>query len=768
VLVPLGKRKVTGYIIDVTTDPPRLEGCEFREIVDVLDETPLFDKKTLEFLRWVSTHYMAPLGEVIKTALPPGINTESRYVALLTSLGRDLIKNSPNHTEGHLALLHAINPETGTPLRTLLRQFPSRSAVLTLRQRGLISLDMKLKPGRTGKRKIPVVSLATPRPSIVDVTAKEDQLLRYLQDGPVPLSTLRLHFKGVSRLVKRLQSRGLITLRHEEVYRHPSTDVLRREEPPPRLTSEQQLILGTIIDNLRGGVFQPFLVHGVTGSGKTEIYLRATEEALSLGKSAIILVPEISLTPQLLGRFKERLNVSLALLHSGLSAGERYDQWRKINRLEAPVIVGARSAIFAPCHHLGLIVVDEEHDQTYKQEEGVKYHARDLAVIRGQKEKAVVLLGSATPSLESVYNTQKGKYRLLTLPHRIKGVPLPPVEIVDLRKEQSRLISRPLGTALAENLQRGEQSLLFLNRRGFSSSVICTECGSPFTCPHCSVSLTLHERGRTFICHYCGYRSPAPQLCAGCGGTGIQPLGAGTEKVEREIRLLFPGARIARMDSDVMSTPRASAGLLQALDRREIDILVGTQMIVKGHDFPYITLMGIITADVTLNLPDFRAAERTYQLISQAAGRVGRQLHPGRVIIQTFLPEHYVIQHARLHDYRGFYDQEMAFREALAYPPVTRMISLRISSRNQEDGARVVEALAKKATRITRTHNSQIQVMGPSPAPIFQIQGWYRWHLIVKGTHQRHVRNIALSLREIRGLPRGTKIVVDVDPASLL
>lgn len=768
VLVPLGKRRVTGYIIDVTTDPPRLEGRGFRDIVDVLDETPLFHKKTLEFLRWVSTHYMAPLGEVIKTALPPGINTESYCVVSLTSLGRDAASSTPDISAGHLSLLHAINPETGTPLRTLLKRFPRRSTILTLHQRGLITFDTKLKQGRTRMRTIVIVSLAIPDPSIIHATKKEHEFLRYLHDGPAPMSTLRLHFKGVPRLVKRLRARGLITVHHEEVYRHLSTNVLPREEIPPHLTDDQQLILSAVTDSLKTGVFQSFLLHGVTGSGKTEVYLRAAEETLSLGKSVMILVPEISLTPQLLGRFKKRLNVSLALLHSGLSPGERYDQWRKINRREAPVIVGARSAIFAPCHRLGLIVVDEEHDQSYKQEEGVKYHARDLAVVRGHKEKAVVVLGSATPSLESVYNSHQGKYHLLTLPHRIGGVPLPPVEIVDLRRENGRLISRPLRAALAENVQRGEQSLLFLNRRGFSSSVICTECGSPFTCPHCSVSLTLHAGGRTFICHYCGHRSPAPQLCAGCGGTGIKPLGAGTEKVEQEVRILFPGARIARMDSDVVNTPKASARLLAALDRREIDILVGTQMIVKGHDFPHITLMGIITADVTMNLPDFRAAERTYQLVSQAAGRVGRQQHPGRVIIQTFLPEHYVIQHAKLHNYRGFYDQEMAFRKTLGYPPVTRMISLRISSRNQEDGTRVVEALAKRATQIARTHTSQVQVMGPSPAPIPQIHGWHRWHLIVKGIHQRQVSNIARSLREVCQLPRGTKIVVDVDPVSLL
>ena len=487
-----------------------------------------------------------------------------------------------------------------------------------------------------------------------------------------------------------------------------------------------------------------------------------------MGKQALILVPEISLTPQLVGRFQKKLGAEMALLHSGLSPGERYDQWRKVQRGLVAVVIGARSAVFAPCSNLGVIIVDEEHETSYKQEDGVRYNARDLALVRAQREKAVVILGSATPSFESFYNAQRGKYTTLHLPQRVGGGVLPHVDIIDLKREKYTLFSPPLQEAVAKNLHEGGQSLLFLNRRGFSSTALCTECGRAFTCRHCSVTLTFHAQRKTLLCHYCGYQVPALPVCPHCGGGTIQLHGLGTEKVEEEVKRLFPQARVARMDSDVMTQRGAHGKLLQALERREIDILVGTQMIVKGHDFPRITLVGIITADVSLNLPELRSSERCFQLISQAAGRAGRGTHPGRVIIQTFVPEHYAIQRAKDHDFVGFYQQEIVVREALRYPPVTRMVNMRVSSRTPHNAEHGMQRLAKKGEQVLKTLRGGVEMLGPSPAPLYQIKGSYRWQLLLKGEKVASLQHLSRTLiKEGRGL-KGVRVEIDVDPITML
>jgi primosomal protein N' (replication factor Y) len=545
-------------------------------------------------------------------------------------------------------------------------------------------------------------------------------------------------------------------------------ETLEREEGPFSLTPEQQAAVEQIGKALKASTFHPFLLHGVTGSGKTEVYLRAVEQSLALGKGAVILVPEISLTPQLVGRFHKRLDREMALLHSGLTPGERYDQWRRVSKGEVQVVIGARSAIFAPCRDLGLIIVDEEHDTSYKQEEGVRYNARDLAVVRAQKQGAVVILGSATPSFESFYNAQQGRYQTLHLPKRVGGGVLPTVEIVDLRKEDPGLFSHPLRDALAQNLATGRQSLLFLNRRGFSHAAICADCGAAFTCRRCSVTLTFHARRKALLCHYCGYHLPAFQICQLCGGGKIRLLGVGTEKVEEEVRRLFPRARVARMDSDVMTQRGAEGRLLCALEQGEIDILVGTQMIVKGHDFPRITLVGIITADVTLHLPELRAAERCFQLISQAAGRAGRGGHPGRVIIQTFLPEHYAIQRAKGHDFVGFYEAEMKTREALSFPPLTRMVNIRVSSASARAAEQGIERLAKKGHELLKTLRHAVEILGPSPAPLYRIRGRYRWQLLLKGERVALLQHLSRSLIQEGKVLKGARVEVDVDPLTLL
>ncbi len=770
VLVPLGKRRVTGYLLATCSSlPPDVTDKEIKEIIDCLDEAPLFDAEMLRFLHWVADYYLAPLGQVIKTALPPGINWESSYHVSLTPEGREAGAGDAAEETPATQVLQAIDPDQGSPLKGLLKRYPSRSIFFTLQKKGLISLEARLKPGKTKAKKASFVEAVPSSLSSDTLTPKERDILCFIKESGRPsLPELRKRFKRVSAIIQALAAKGLVTVREAEVFREPMLETVEREEGPFSLTPEQQAAVEQIGKALEAGTFHPLLLYGVTGSGKTEVYLRVVEQALALGKGAVILVPEISLTPQLVGRFHQRLGREMALLHSGLAPGERYDQWRRVHRGEVRVVIGARSAIFAPCPELGLIIVDEEHDTSYKQEEGVRYNARDLAVVRAQKQGAVVVLGSATPSLESFYNARQGKYQTLLLPNRVGGGVLPLVEIEDLRKEDHGLFSPKLKDALAQNLEAGRQSLLFLNRRGFSHTAICADCGAAFTCRRCSVTLTYHARSKTLLCHYCGYHLPAFQICQQCGGGKIRLLGVGTEKVEGEVKRLFPQARVARMDSDVMIGRGAQGRLLNALEQGEIDILVGTQMIVKGHDFPRITLVGIIAADVALHLPELRAAERCFQLISQAAGRAGRGSQPGRVIIQTFLPEHYAIQRARQHDFVGFYEEEMKTREALCFPPLTRMVNIRVSSASPRAAEQGIARLAKKGTALLKTQRHAVEILGPSPAPLYRIKGRYRWQLLFKGERVAVLQRLSRSLMAEGKELTGVRVEVDVDPVTLL
>jgi primosomal protein N' (replication factor Y) len=769
VLVPLGGRKVTGYLLEISSHlPPGITGKDIKEIIDCLDEAPLFDRGMLQFFRWIAAYYLAPLGQVIKTALPPGINWESYCHVSLTPAGQRALQEPSPQRSPAIEIMRAIDPRHGCSLKRLLKDYPCRSFFFSLQGKGLLCLETRIRQGRTRAKKRALVEIIPSHPSAAPLTPREQAIIALLDEKEgVTLGELRKQFRNASALLTGLAEKGIVRLKEEEVYREPAVATVEREKGPFSLTREQRTAVEQIEQALQEKAFSPFLLYGVTGSGKTEVYLRAVQKALALGKKALILVPEISLTPQLVGRFQRRLNVEMALLHSGLSPGERYDQWRKAGRGEARVVIGARSAILAPCPDLGLIIVDEEHDTSYKQEEGVRYNARDLAVLRAQQQGAVVILGSATPSLESFYNAENGKFQPLHLPARVGGGTFPAVEIVDLKGDKHSLLSTPLQEALAHNLECRGQSLVFLNRRGFSRSAICVDCGSPFRCRRCSVTLTFHARENKLLCHYCGYQLSAFPLCPQCRGGKIQLIGFGTEQVEAEVKRLFPEARVSRMDSDAMTKRGAHGRLLQALEREEIDILVGTQMIVKGHDFPRITLVGIIAADVTINLPDLRATERGFQLLSQAAGRAGRGSHPGRVIIQTFLPEHYVIQRAKDHDFRGFYHEEMTFRKALNYPPLTRMVKIRVSSRNPRDAEQRIKQLAKKGNLLLKPLRGSVEMLGPSPAPLYQIKGRYRWQLLLKGKKVSVLQHLSRSLCE-EGALRGVTVEVDVDPLSML
>jgi primosomal protein N' (replication factor Y) len=582
---------------------------------------------------------------------------------------------------------------------------------------------------------------------------------------------LSKRFKSPSKSIQSLQAKGLLSLSRREVCRDLSVRSELKPYPKPELTSDQEAILSEILKGIRSKRFSPFLIYGVTGSGKTEIYLRAIEEVLIQGQEAIILVPEISLTPQLLSRFKDRFGENLALLHSGLGRGERYDQWRRIWKGEVEIAMGARSAIFAPFKNVGIIIVDEEHDPSYKQEEKLKYHARDVAVVRAKQAEATLLLGSATPSLESYYNTEKGKFRLLNLPERVEGKRLPQVEVVDVKKEGG-LLSEKLRAALQKNIEEKKQSLLFLNRRGFANFILCPECGYTFKCPNCSVTLTYHLRDRSLQCHYCDYRIQAPGDCPKCQGHRLQGMGIGTERLEQEIKSLFPDTQVGRMDRDTTSRRRSHLQILKGLESGSIDILVGTQMIVKGHDFPNVTFVGVVSADTSLHFPDFRSSERTFQLLTQVAGRAGRGEVFGEVVIQTFNPDHYGILRAKDHDYIGFYQEEIQFRRALEYPPFSRFINFRLVGNSEKRTKRMAEEMGRIGQSLLKKgYGKGIEILGPSSAPFAKMRGKYRWQMLAKGKGHQLLHQFTKELAsrmavQLKG--KGVNLDIDVDPVFIL
>ncbi len=598
---------------------------------------------------------------------------------------------------------------------------------------------------------------------------QKELLVLVREKGPLPLSQLRQSVAAPYGALRRLVELGYLIETEEERLRDPFLSLPVTAEVMPAPTAEQELALGEITEALDGRSFAPFLLHGVTGSGKTEVYLRAIETALAQGRRALVLVPEIALTPQLVARFRSRFaggRATIAVLHSGLSDGERYDAWRAIARGEVEIVIGARSAVFAPLHGLGIVVVDEEHEASYKQGEGFRYHARDLALLRAQMAGAVVLLGSATPSVTTYHRAQSGQTGLLTLSGRVLERPLPQVELVDMKASPfGEYLSESLAEAMQENLERGEQSLLLLNRRGFAPYLLCSDCGTTFRCPNCEITLTFHQERRHLRCHYCDFIQRPPELCPTCQGGNILPEGVGTERLEVELAERFPEARIARMDRDTTSRKGAHQQLMERMSRRDIDILVGTQMIAKGHDFHGVTLVGVVNADSTLNFPDFRSAERTFSLLTQVAGRAGRGELEGRVLIQTYSPDHYALTCAAQHDYPEFYQQELAFRQVLDYPPFGHLVNLVFSGNDGQKVAAAAEALADALQNV----NGEVEVLGPAPCPLAKLRGKTRVQILLKAAIRMPLRRLLMRLPQLqKQIPAGVGLTVDVDPVDML
>lgn len=534
------------------------------------------------------------------------------------------------------------------------------------------------------------------------------------------------------------------------------------------LTPAQQAIVDAVSPAIDAKQFSPLLLHGITGSGKTEIYLELFAHSLTSNRQALFLVPEIGLTPQLTGRVVSRFPGQVAIYHSGLTDSQRHREWQKIRSGEANIVVGTRSALFAPFRHLGIIVVDEEHDSSYKQDEAPRYHGRDGAIMRAKIESVPIVLGSATPSLESYLNAQRKKYTYLHLPERVGGAVLPPIELVDMRvgdKHPSFYLSYQLACAIEETLEKKRQTILFLNRRGFSSFTICSDCGTSPTCPNCSISLTHHRHPDVLLCHYCDYTIPLPPCCPNCKSKKFKPLGLGTQRLETELKEFFPDARISRLDRDTASSHHQRMDILGEMKRGETDILIGTQMITKGHDFPGVDLVGIISADTSLHLPDFRAAERTFQLLTQTSGRAGRTIDPARVIIQTLSPEHYSLQHAATHDFLSFANTELGHREELEYPPFFKMAAIRIVGNIEERVVQVANSLPSLLT-----DSEQLCVRGPAPAPLAKVRGKFRWHLLIKTSSHAHLHDMLSRIQRyaIEQCPSGVNVQIDVDPVHMM
>ena len=778
VLAPFGARTLPGLVLrthcGAAEDLP--QGVT-RDILRLLDEEPVLDPELLRLGRWIADYYCAPLGETLRAMTPLSGEVRRGKVYSLTKSGRDVARQL------HLGSDDAAGDPATTALRMLdarplsaayLKQkIPNGTAVLAaLSKKGFVETEevsADRDPLRASAARLRVEFLnrpeVEPKPKL---PKRERELLSYLElhPGSHNVGDLEALVAKASTAARSLARRNLVKLTVEPMA--AATGPIR---VPHQLNAHQQAAYDSIQAALDRKQFQTFLLEGVTGSGKTEVYLKAIDAALALGRGALLLVPEIGLTPAVAGQFYQRFPGKVAILHSAFQDAERAQEWRRIRSGEAEVVVATRSGVFAPVANLGLIIVDEEHDQSYKQQETPRYHGRDVAVMRARNAQAVVVLGSATPSLESRFNAECGKYMRLDLPERIERRPMPRVALIDMRQEfletrKHATFSRALLDAVAARLENGEQSMLLLNRRGFSSFVACRACGHRVECANCSVTLTYHRRDRRMLCHYCNYSERIPDRCPKCDSEYIQFIGLGSERVEDELHGAFPKARIARLDRDAVSGKRDYETILAAFRDGDYDILVGTQMIAKGHDIPNVTLVGIVSADVGLSLPDFRAAERTFQLLTQAGGRAGRGETPGIVLIQTINPDHYAIRCAAAQDYQAFYNKEIEFRRLMTYPPYAALANVIVHGRDEE------EAITRSAAlgRLLQPAPEGVRVLGPASAAMARIKNEYRYQMLLKAATRKRLNQILGGLRQFAAAEKWnpTSLVIDVDPMTLL
>jgi primosomal protein N' (replication factor Y) (superfamily II helicase) len=718
VRVPLGTRVVTGCVVG--HDPMIAADTGTKDVLDVLDREPFLPAAIVDLCRWVADYYMAGIGDAIGVAMPPGARErasgfKTRRVVQATAHGLEMVRPKPDPTYAGAGLSRPITPKQHTALE-ILAAAPAGLAASDIRERG-IGADA----------------------------------------------------------IARLAARGLISIRHEPRERDPFERATLPDvtaDPARLLTAEQKEALDELWGLADEGGFHVALLHGVTGSGKTEIYLRLAERMCRSGRQVLLMVPEIALTPAMAALFRSAFAGRVAIQHSALSNGERHDQWQRIHRGEVDVVVGTRSSVFAPLDRVGLIIVDEEHDSSYKQEESPRYHGRDVAIVRGSRQRALVVLGSATPSMETYQNAVSGKYTRVALTRRVLDRPLAAVRLVNMRHEYADegpdiVISRDLTAAVEDRLRRREQTLILLNRRGYSTAVFCRQCGDTFECPNCSISLTVHaaRQGWRARCHYCNYSTAVPKSCRKCAAPYLEQTGYGTEKVEQHLRDRFPDARIGRIDRDSVRRKGALTALLSTFASGELEILVGTQMIAKGHDFPRVTLVGVISADVGLGLADFRAAERTFQLLTQVAGRAGRGERPGEAIVQTLYPEHYSIQLSCRQDYIAFFERELEYRRAMRYPPLLALINAVVRGRTFDEAMSTAVDLVRRLEPAAAA--ARFSILGPAPAPLVRLRGEHRVQFFLKGSRRAEMRGALKTL--LAAVPEvRRRITIDVDPLSVL
>jgi primosomal protein N' (replication factor Y) len=780
VLVPFRNDRLSGV---VTALHDRQPDVKIKAVLQVLDAEPVLDSTLMQLGQWISQYYLAPIGDVFRTMLPLAAEIKKAKLYWITENGHQALHDSATAGSSRrsrqeidtqmleYAVLNYLAMSDQVLEGTIRSATGAGRQVLDnlLRKKWIAREDATA--ARDARRTIQIAVLKEAsgklnenQQQIVDFLQQQNgrATVEQVRELPVPRSTLQT-------LVKR----GLLELVEEAA--GFTVSGLKKRGPAHLdfiFSPQQKAALQTIQAAVQQKSFSVSLLHGVTGSGKTAVYLAAMQSVLESGDSAVLLVPEIGLTPAAAANLHQVFGDEVAILHSALTADERAEQWHRIRRGEARIVVGTRSAVFAPVSRLALIVVDEEHDSSYKQEETPRYHGRDVAVMRGKLSGAAVVLASATPSIESYHNAQSGKYKLIELRERVERRPLPEVEIVDMRLEfqksgHDRIFSQALIEQVQERLERGEQAMVLLNRRGYSTVVLCRACGETLQCKNCSISLTFHKAGYRMECHYCGYRQAVPKRCPACESEHIFFLGAGSEKVEEQLHAAFPQARIGRLDRDTVKSRHDFERALNQFHAGEINLLVGTQMIAKGHDVHGVTLVGVVGADFALGFPDFRAAERTFQLLTQVAGRAGRGETPGKVILQTFFQDHYAIQFAQQHDYQGFYEKEVRYRRWMHYPPFSALANILVRSDKLEQTLKWTGQIGKW---FESTRNEGVRVLGPSVAPIMRLKRDYRYHFILKGTGREKLNNTLrkmLAFADAEKIPR-TNLIVDVDALAML
>jgi len=795
VLIPFGKRRVTGYVIE--NPEPEVSDYNFKikAIEDVLDDEPVFTADLMTLAKWMSSYYICSHGEALKVMLPRGMNLESNATIQLTEDRRRAIDfSSRTESKTHKTILTSLLDKPCVTVSQLKHELKIKNLYFALHQlekNGIITRSVDLQR--------PLVSTKFEtwiRPNLdlyteEDLHSYKESLARSAPRQAICLTYL-LEVKDVSQRelivhtgvnassIRSLVAKDIIIQYKKELLRSYYSDEEEMKLLSIVLNSEQKAVLEEVQRNITSGSFMPYLLHGVTGSGKTQVYIEALRTILQRGRTAIVLVPEISLTPQTVSRFKANFPGKVTVLHSHMSLGERYDSWRKLRDGTYKIAIGPRSAIFAPLDNLGLIVIDEEHENTYKQsEQRPYYNARDVAIMRGKLNDAIVILGSATPSVESYFNTRIQKYRLLTLENRVDNVPLPKVYLIDMSKQRklapdrhNPVLSVELEEKITDRLARHEQVILLQNRRGYASFVRCADCGYVERCVNCNITLTYHKTADRLRCHYCGFQKMTPLACPACKSTRLQYQGLGTQQVEQCINDTFPHARLIRMDLDTVSRKRAHDKIIEAFNNEKYDILLGTQMVAKGHDFEKVTLVGVISADTTLLLPDFRATERTFQLLTQVAGRAGRRNQQGEVIIQTYYPDHFGIECARTHNYMKFYASEIIKRSELDYPPYSRVIQILIRGEDEPD----VIMYMKRIMQELQGAFDYISILGPVPAPLTRIKKLYRWHIILKvnklrdrsGTLTNDVIKQLADRYERQLQKDNLQMIINVDPSTIL